>query len=101
MMSSHIDALVDDYVLDLLSEEKRRSVELHASLCPRCMHLLTVERARMARVQSALRSGSGSSLQPRLAWEAGMAHAVHKEAGRRRSAARSTMRRTAGFNTGT
>lgn len=64
-MNAHIDALVDDYVLDLLPAEERRRVELHAALCPRCRQLLAAERTRTARVESALRS-SAAPLAGRL-----------------------------------
>jgi anti-sigma factor RsiW len=43
---SHIDLLVDDYTLELLPADRRRSVERHAASCGRCRGLLLAERRR-------------------------------------------------------
>ncbi len=70
-MTSHIDALVDDYTLELLPAEARRSVERHVAGCERCRELLVAERRRTAELAVAL----GQALAPpadrlRVMWPA-------------------------------
>jgi hypothetical protein len=52
---AHVDALVTDYVLDLLPDDERRAVERHAAGCPGCMELLVAARRREAQLASAFR----------------------------------------------
>lgn len=51
----HIDQLVTDYVLSLLSDYERRAVERHAAGCPRCMELLVAARRREAHLAGVFR----------------------------------------------
>jgi hypothetical protein len=69
---AHVDSLVTDYVLDLLSDDQRRAVERHAASCPSCMELLAAARSREARLASAFRrtmappAGRLEALWPRV-----------------------------------
>jgi hypothetical protein len=60
MMVAHIDRLVDDYVLDLLSMAERRVVARHAARCPRCMELLSGERRRLRLWAATFRSATAA-----------------------------------------
>jgi anti-sigma factor RsiW len=51
---SHIDTLVDEYVLELLPADARRGVEGHVASCGRCRELLQAERRRSAELGRAL-----------------------------------------------
>lgn len=57
MTTNHIDALLDDYVLDLLAAEERRQLTQHTARCPRCMGLLLSERRR-TQIAGALRGAT-------------------------------------------
>jgi anti-sigma factor RsiW len=70
---AHVDPLITDYVLDLLSAEERRAVEQHAAECPNCMRLLLSARKREARLTREFRAtmapppGRIEALWPQLA----------------------------------
>jgi anti-sigma-K factor RskA len=51
---SHIDSLVDEYVLELLPADARRGVEGHVASCGRCRGLLLAERRCAAEFARAL-----------------------------------------------
>ena len=76
---SHVDSLIDDYVLDLVSAEERRAVDQHTADCACCMKLLAQERARTGRLISDLRDASSppagrlEALWPSVAVAAGIA----------------------------
>jgi anti-sigma-K factor RskA len=52
---THVDSLVTDYVLGLLSRDERRAVERHVADCPECMDLLAAALRREARLSSMFR----------------------------------------------
>lgn len=70
---THVDSLVTDYVLDLLSGDERRAVECHVADCPGCMDLLASALRREARLSSMFRksmapaSGRLEALWPQVA----------------------------------
>lgn len=72
----HIDSLIDDYVLDLLSAKEQRAVEQHAAACPHCLMLLVEERARTAQLTASLRDASSAPTGRLDAMWPGMAAAV-------------------------
>ena len=43
---AHIESMIDDYLLNLLTAKERSFVEQHAAACPRCRNLLAEERRR-------------------------------------------------------
>lgn len=51
---SHIDLLVDDYLLELLPADARRNVERHVAGCRRCSGLVLAERKRSSDLDRAL-----------------------------------------------
>lgn len=53
---THIESMIDDYVLNLLRPQERSYVEQHAAGCPRCMRLLAEERGRTRGLVTALRA---------------------------------------------
>jgi hypothetical protein len=57
---SHIDSLVDEYVLELLPADARRGVEGHVASCVRCRGVLLAERRRSTELVRAL----GETLSP-------------------------------------
>ena len=54
-MSAHADRLLEDYVLDLLSPDKRSKVDRHVATCPPCANRLAVERRCTSRMRTAIR----------------------------------------------
>lgn len=84
--ASHIDALIDDYVLRLLPARVRRDVEAHAGRCDRCRDLLMAERNRTGALARALEE----TLAPAPGRLEAMWPAVARRSGfRRQPAARS------------
>jgi hypothetical protein len=87
-MIAHIDALVDDYTLELLPVEVRRSVERHVAGCERCRELLVAEGQRTAELVVALdrvlapRAGRLQAMWPAVAAAArvGPSHAASRPA---------------------
>jgi hypothetical protein len=55
---SHIDSMIDDYVLNLLSPGERVRVEHHIATCPQCLGALKAERRRTSRLITTLKETS-------------------------------------------
>ncbi len=75
-MTVHIDASIDDYVLDLLPSQERRALEQHAAGCTRCMKLLVDERTREAQLRAAFRRSAAAPAGRLEAMWPGVAAAV-------------------------
>jgi anti-sigma factor RsiW len=56
----HIEALIDDYVLDLLSGPDREALRRHAAACSPCGERLAAEEARVRALVDALRRASAA-----------------------------------------
>jgi anti-sigma factor RsiW len=54
MNEPHVDALIPDYALGLLSESQREQVAQHVARCERCRAALQLERALMQHIQRSL-----------------------------------------------
>ncbi|MBN1316816.1 MAG: zf-HC2 domain-containing protein [Anaerolineales bacterium] len=50
----HIDALIDDYILDILTEKERQAAEMHIRNCSRCRQKIVKERKRTRKLVNEL-----------------------------------------------
>ncbi len=59
----HIESMIDDYVLNLLSPGERSRVERHVASCPKCFGTLNTERKRISGLVATLKETSSPPAQ--------------------------------------